>query len=54
MGELELRGDCPDCGTCIGVWTTCPECGWYDEGAWEDALVSELPPDMRALAGRFQ
>lgn len=32
--------DCPDCGTHIKTWDTCPACGWNDVAAWNRALVS--------------
>lgn len=33
--------DCPDCGEPICTWTDCPCCEWYDEEAWERALVAQ-------------
>jgi len=33
--------DCPDCGAPICTWTDCPECGWYDDVAWNRAIVSQ-------------
>lgn len=46
-GIEQLYADCPDCGTPVSVWCDCPECRWYDDEAWERALVDQLPPDKR-------
>jgi len=29
---------CPNCEFPISTWMDCPECRWYDEGAWERTL----------------
>lgn len=30
--------ECPDCEFPLCPWTDCPDCGWYDEDAWERTL----------------
>jgi len=29
---------CPNCGAAICEWTTCHNCGWYDDSQWERTM----------------
>jgi len=35
--------ECPSCGFPICEWMDCPECGWYDEAAWERTDTGDDP-----------
>lgn len=30
--------ECPECAASVCSYCDCPECGWYDAEAWEDAI----------------
>lgn len=43
QGERDVGCDwdayeCPECSFPVGSFCDCPECGWYDAEAWNEAV----------------